>query len=213
MRWKRTNSTNRQGTAFQTKLALEGKDAVMLVKKHFLLALNFLFFLAGMLMGIIFSRDIQPDQLSELDFLFQASIQSRAEGIGNVFIASFASAFLFVLVCFLFGLTLWGFLFSPFVLLFRGLGLGVTSGYLYAVYQLKGVLFYCVAVLPGALVCAIALILASREAMRTSRTLSQGGHWNVKLYFIRFGGVLILAAGAAMADAVLSFCLSGLFSF
>lgn len=133
--------------------------------------------------------------------------------MGTVFIASFASTFLFMLLCFLFGLTLWGFLLTPPVLFFRGVGLGVTSGYLYAAYHFKGILFYCVVVLPGALVCGAALILAAREAMRTSRSIGRGEHWNMKLYCIRFGGVLILAAGAALTDAVLSFCLSGLFSF
>ena len=44
MRWKRTNITNEQGPALKVKLTVEGKDAVKLVKKHFLLFLNLFFF-------------------------------------------------------------------------------------------------------------------------------------------------------------------------
>ena len=213
MRWKRTNITNEQGPALKVKLTVEGKDAVKLVKKHFLLFLNLFFFLSGMLGGILFSRNLHQEALSGLDFLFQATVQSRTGSVGTVFAASFASSFLFLFLCFLFGLALWGFLLTPPVLFFRGVGLGVSSGYLYAAYHFKGILFYCVVVLPGALVCGAALILAAREAMRTSRSIGRGEHWNMKLYCVRFGGVLILAAGAALTDAVLSFCLSGLFSF
>ena len=149
-----------------------------------------------------FSRNLHQEALSGLDFLFQATVQSRTGSVGTVFAASFASSFLFLFLCFLFGLALWGFLLTPPVLFFRGVGLGVASGYLYAAYHFKGILFYCVVVLPGALVCGAALILAAREAMRTSRSIGRGEHWNMKLYCVRFGGVLILA-----------FCLSGLFSF
>lgn len=98
-----------------------------------------------------------------------------------------------------------GLLLTPPVLFFRGVGLGVASGYLYAAYHFKGILFYCVVVLPGALVCGAALILAAREAMRTSRSIGRGEHWNMKLYCVRFGGVLIFGCRRALTDAVLSF--------
>ena len=128
MRWKRTNITNEQGPALKVKLTVEGKDAVKLVKKHFLLFLNLFFFLSGMLGGILFSRNLHQEALSGLDFLFQATVQSRKGSVGTVFAASFASSFLFLFLCFLFGLALWGFLLTPPVLFFRGVGLGVASG-------------------------------------------------------------------------------------
>ena len=176
-------------------------------------------FLAGMAAGAVYAGNADPQALERLDFLFAGNFRARATAsFLSIFTASFASAFLFVLACFLCGLSLWGMFFIPCVLAFRGFGLGLTSGYLYAVYGGKGILFNLIVILPGAFACCLAVLLAAKEGIGFSRLLASCGSLPVnrpklKLYTLHFGVVLALAFLAALLDLLLSACFGGLFSF
>ncbi|TGJ76513.1 stage II sporulation protein M [Caproiciproducens galactitolivorans] len=181
------------------------------------------FLICGMAFGAVFARNADMITLKKLDFLFYSNFQSRAgQPMSTVFSASFASSFLFIFVCFLCGLSMWGMLFIPAVLFFRGFGLGLTSGYLYAAYGGKGVLFNLSVILPGAFVCCIAILLAAKEGARFSRVIascSAGagkkaiGPPKMKPYVLRFGAILTVAFSAAVFDVLFSGCFAGMFSF
>jgi stage II sporulation protein M len=117
---------------------------------------------------------------------------------------------------------MWGMFFIPFVVFFRGFGLGLTSGYIYAAYAWEGVLYNLVVILPGALFCCIAILLAAREGTRFSKRMAACGtsapnevmrRSNLKLYLMRFGAILALSFFAALIDLLLSACFAGLFRF
>ena len=57
----------------------------------------------------------------------------------------------------------------PLAPLFRGFGMGITAGYLYAAYGFQGFLFHLAVILPGAFICLIAILIASRESMLFSK--------------------------------------------
>lgn len=175
--------------------------------------------LSGMAAGALYSRNVGSESLLHLDFIFNSNIVSRASNtyISN-FTASFASSFLFILACFLSGLSLWGVFIVPAVLFFRGFGLGLTSGYMVSVYGGMGVLFYLCVILPGAFVSCLAIIFASREGMHYSRFFAFHASearqsFRMKWYLMRFGGILGLCFLAALIDLTLSSLLGGLFSF
>lgn len=117
---------------------------------------------------------------------------------------------------------MWGMFLIPAIVFFRGFGLGLTSGYVYASYAWKGVLYNFAVILPGAFFCCIAILLAAREGIRFSRrmaangTSAQGGVIglkNLKVYLMRFGTILALAFCAALMDLLFSACFAGLFRF
>ena len=181
------------------------------------------FLICGMVFGAIFARNAGISALNKLDFLFYSNFKVRAaQPFISVFSASFASSFLFILFCFLCGLSMWGMFIIPGVVFFRGFGLGLTSGYIYAAYRWNGILFNLIVILPGAFICCLAILLAAREGTRFSRkiascstsvqsgTISRG---NMKLYLMRFGAILGIAFSAALIDAFLSACFAGMFSF
>lgn len=174
-------------------------------------------FLAGMAAGAVYARNADPQALERLDFLFAGNFKARATAsFLSIFTASFASAFLFVFACFLCGLSMWGMFFIPCVLAFRGFGLGLTAGYLYAAYGGRGVLFHLVVILPGAFACCLAVLLAAREGIGFSRLLcgtQSISRPKLRLYALHFGAVLALAFLAALLDLLLSACFGGLFSF
>ena len=140
----------------------------------------------------------------------------------SIFVASLASSFLFLLFCFLCGLSIWGAYCVPLAPLFRGFGMGITAGYLYAAYGFQGFLLHLAVILPGAFICLIAILIASRESMLFSKKIHLGRKTeeqeaqpknNVRHFFIRFSiltGILIIGA---LVDVLTTVCFSGLFVF
>lgn len=195
------------------------KDLLLAIQENQAMFLLALVLLAGMVMGSVYARSAGITSLNRLDFLFAGNFKARLlQPFIMVFSASFASSFIFILACFLCGLSMWGAFFIPVVLAFRGFGLGLTSGYLYSAYAWKGILYNLAVILPGAFVCCLAILLASLEGVRYSRTLATRksctpGDQCIRNYVLRFGVILALACAAALLDTMLSALFGGCFSF
>jgi len=209
--------------SFRRRSFIDAKCFIEALHENRILVLFSISLIIGMIFGAIFARNAGMDALNRLDFLFYSNFKMRAvQSVISIFAASFASSFIFVFICFLCGLSMWGMIIIPAVLFFRGFGLGLTSGYLYAAYGLKGILFNFSVILPGAFVCCLAILLAAREGSRFSRRIASCGAMpesgtispsKIKLYLLRFGAILALAFSAALLDVLFSACFAGLFSF
>jgi stage II sporulation protein M len=178
--------------------------------------------LCGMVFGAIFARSAGSGALEKLDFLFSSNYKARiSQPWTSVFMASLASSFVFILFCFLCGLSMWGMFCIPAIPFFRGFGLGLTSGYLYAAYGFKGILFNAVIIIPGAFVCILSILFAAREGIQFSKKIAacgvmieKGHSWPpLKAYFSHFGVVIVIAFAAAVIDLIMAVCFAGIFSF
>ena len=196
---------------------------LQIFRQQFLLVFLGLFLIAGLILGVIFIRNADYSLLKTLDFVFFSNVKARsALPVLSIFVASLASSFLFLLFCFLCGLSIWGADCVPLAPLFRGFGMGITAGYLYAAYGFQGFLFHLAVILPGAFICLIAILIASRESMLFSKKIHLGRKTeeqeaqpknNVRHFFIRFSiltGILIIGA---LVDVLTTVCFSGLFVF
>ncbi len=196
---------------------------LQIFRQQFLLVFLGLFLIAGLILGVIFIRNADYSLLKTLDFVFFSNVKARsALPVLSIFVASLASSFLFLLFCFLCGLSIWGAYCVPLAPLFRGFGMGITAGYLYAAYGFQGFLFHLAVILPGAFICLIAILIASRESMLFSKKIHLGRKTeeqeaqpknNVRHFFIRFSiltGILIIGA---LVDVLTTVCFSGLFVF
>ena len=196
---------------------------LQIFRQQFLLVFLGLFLIAGLILGVIFIRNADYSLLKTLDFVFFSNGKARsALPVLSIFVASLASSFLFLLFCFLCGLSIWGAYCVPLAPLFRGFGMGITAGYLYAAYGFQGFLFHLAVILPGAFICLIAILIASRESMLFSKKIHLGRKTeeqeaqpknNVRHFFIRFSiltGILIIGA---LVDVLTTVCFSGLFVF
>lgn len=196
-----------------------GKDMLQAIRENQAVFILALLFLAGMGAGAVYSRNAQFCAVSRLDFLFAGNFKARlTQPLLSVFSASFASAFLFIFACFLCGLSMWGAFLIPAVLIFRGFGLGLTSGYLYAAFAWKGILYNLAVILPGAFLCCVSLLLASLAGIRYSRMLASRRAVSedvlpMRDYLLQFGAVLALAFGSALLDTLMSSLFGGCFSF
>lgn len=196
---------------------------LQIFRQQFLLVFLGLFLIAGLILGVIFIRNADYSLLKTLDFVFFSNVKARsALPVLSIFVASLASSFLFLLFCFLCGLSIWGAYCVPLAPLFRGFGMGITAGYLYAAYGFQGFLFHLAVILPGAFICLIAILIASKESMLFSKKIHFGRKSeeqeaqpknNVRHFFIRFSiltGILIIGA---LVDVLTTVCFSGLFVF
>ena len=196
---------------------------LQIFRQQFLLVFLGLFLIAGLILGVIFIRNADYSLLKTLDFVFFSNVKARsALPVLSIFVASLASSFMFLLFCFLCGLSIWGAYCVPLAPLFRGFGMGITAGYLYAAYGFQGFLFHLAVILPGAFICLIAILIASRESMLFSKKIHLGRKTeeqeaqpknNVRHFFIRFSiltGILIIGA---LVDVLTTVCFSGLFVF
>lgn len=177
-------------------------------------------FFFGLLAGSFYING-KGTSVSDLpDLFFYNSVLTRLQGSGvSVFIASTASSFLFLAAAFILGLTIWGRgaeLILPFL---RGFGLGMTAGYLYSGIE-KGIAFYLLVILPGAVFYVTAIIKASAEGMNFSfrliRFYKVGNPIrcvppSVLFFAARIGTIEIYALIGAIIDAVSILLFSGLF--
>lgn len=192
-----------------------------IIKNNAVLFLLCIMFLLGIFVGAVSTKSIDADMLSLLDFLFLTNFNTRIEqSLIYTFSATLSSAFIFLLAVLLLGLTLWGFLIIPIISFFRGYGLGLSLGYIYGIYKIKGILFNVLVMLPGAIIISAAIILFSKLSISFSFKLSRGAFVRksvsqvfMKNYLIRFAFFLIAIAVGSAVDMIFTAVFSGLFSF
>ena len=174
--------------------------------------------LGGELLGIFLIGFLGSDARFSLHTILENSLSRQtAQETGLLFLSSMFSAVLLLLVCFLLGLSLWGMFLVPLVPLCQGMGLGISAAMLFQEKGLHGIAFFLLAVLPGALLSAAAVLLACRESLKASYSLfrkelqKEPAPFPVRTYFIRFGLLTVLAILSAAADTLTSFWFSPYF--
>jgi len=217
---KRTNFYRHQ---WKCRSFLDRKSFFEALHNNRILVFLSVLLLCGMVFGAIFARSAGSASLEKLDFLFFSNYKARiAQPWASVFMASLASSFVFILCCFLCGLSMWGMFCIPAVPFFRGFGLGLTSGYLYAAYGFQGILFNALIIIPGAFVCILSILFAAREGIQFSKKIAacgvmiekKGYSWPpLKTYFSHFGVVIVIAFAAAVIDLVMAVCFAWIFWF
>lgn len=123
----------------------------------------------GMISGAITVPTLNIDLLNNLDFIFLTDFSERIQQTNlQVFISSFSVLSIFALLVELSAFSCWGVLVIPLITTFRNVGLGITAGYLYLIYGLKGIAFYILILLPGVFISSLGLISFSSEAINFS---------------------------------------------
>ena len=151
------------------KLFLDDYDIINLGKNNKLLIFLSLTLFAGMVFGSLSVNSLSMEVVHKLDFLFSSDFQERINQSSlDVFVSSLSTSAFFILGMEIVALSFWGAALVPSVLFFKGLGLGLTAGYLYSIYGLKGVAFYILILLPGIFISSVGLVLFSVDAVKFS---------------------------------------------
>lgn len=139
-------------------------------KRYGIFVLFSFLMLAGLAFGSVYSKFADSAFIKSLDFLFTTNFDTRlAQNAIGIFCSCFASDFIFLLATFLLGFTPWGIPFLIFLSFFKGFGTGITAGFLFASYSMKGVGFYLLIILPGTFIFCMALALCSTYAFSFSK--------------------------------------------
>ena len=187
----------------------------------------FFVFVATLILGIAagaFAGRCADDELMKnLDILFLTNYRVRCtQGLADAFIASFASVFLFLLILFLSGLSLWGCCISVIMPFIKGYGYGLSIGYLYMNYGFSGILYNLLVILPGAFLCCAVICAAARESTLSSwrficqfrkKPASESPNSQMKNYMLAMIWLLFLSAISSVTDMIFSVLFSWMFRF
>lgn len=196
---------------------------VKFIRENKLISLLTLFLICGMVLGAASARFANDNMIENMDFLFASNFKVRAsQSLFNTFAASLTSSFIFVICTFLMGLSVWGVVPIPIIPLFRGVGLGLTAGFLYSNYGFKGFAYHLIVLLPGILISAAAIILEAKEAiffsLKLASTISPKSSpekmWTkFRMYLLHTGYVFIISVVASIIDTLFTVLFAGWFNF
>lgn len=145
------------------------KEITYFIKNNKLLIFLSIILILGMIFGALGIKFIKLDTIKKLDFLFATDFSERtSQPKVYTFIASFSSSYIFTLLILIMSLSFFGSITIPIIIFFRGVGLGITSGYLYLIYGLKGIAYHILILLPGIFISSIAILLISSHAIKFS---------------------------------------------
>lgn len=175
----------------------------------------------GLIFGAICAGNADEALINSLDFIFVSDFHSRCnQTVLSSFVAALTSNFIFFAANFLLGLSVWGSVGVPFLIAFKGFGIGITGGYLYKSYGLNGVGFFLLVMLSGYVISALALIFQGKNSILFSNSLlakirgvSTKTDETIYKYIINNSFMLIALSISSMADAILNTLFAGLFAF
>lgn len=171
--------------------------------------------LAGMISGIIGIDKKQFGLSDGVGIIFGDNIDARLKSsFLQIFTDSLATYFIFMLIIFLLGLSVWGFLIVPFVVAYKGYGIGFLSGYLTLAYGVKGFIFYAVVILLGACASTLAIVAAGEQSVKMSLNMLKlaSPHSNVncrifssvRQFITRISLLMLILCASALLDGLMN---------
>lgn len=151
------------------RLKLQKEQLLLSFKSRGIRALILCLFLLGLAIGAASSGGFDENTLKKLDVLFINNVSARRSmNAFDVFLSCFVSCFLFVFSAFLASFSAWGAFAIPILSVFKGFTVGVSCVVIIMKYQLSGVGFYILVILPGALLFLYTVIRYYSLGVRTS---------------------------------------------
>lgn len=193
------------------------------LKKNGVFMVFCLILFGGVLCGALSGRYADAAVMKRLDVIFLTNFDQRcSRGLLSSFAASFGSAVIFLFVIILLGLSLWGGFFAVLIPFFKGYGYGLTSGFLYSEYGVKGIFYNILIILPGMFISSAVIAAASLYSFRNSlktvqcfrrQIVSDDPRAQIKTYLLKMLWLLFMSAAASLVDMICSLCFSWIFHF
>ncbi|HHZ06235.1 MAG TPA: hypothetical protein GX401_05550 [Clostridiales bacterium] len=204
--------------------SLSKSDVLYYFRRYGLVGFLVASLLAGLVTGAIIAKNADVNLMKSLDFIFVTDFQAKLnQSIFITFAAAMTSYFIFFITEFLLGLSAWGAVGVPIVIFFKGMGIGLSSGYLYNAKGLQGVGFYLLVMLLGVVASSVALVAQGKGAVSFANSIwyklynkkssAVASEPVITKYLVDSSYVLIGIAIAALVDALLTTFFSGLFNF
>ncbi|MEE0839939.1 MAG: hypothetical protein U0L72_05230 [Acutalibacteraceae bacterium] len=183
---------------------------IALVRENLIIVIFTLIFALGTLISTVFIGSESLKNLSEgfLDLFLKNRI---SVGFFSQFLFSFVFSFIFIFSAFIFGTSLLGIAFVPFIIFSRGIFSGLLLAALYTDFGLIGIAVNLLSVLPGTIVCVLALINVSSDSMNLSyqigKTVIGNGQniykFNITRLLKKYSLALIITAIGSLFEVIL----------
>lgn len=206
-----------------TKKFLSENDIYNFGKNNRILLLMFLCLIVGMAIGSVSAGCINFETLDRLNVVFLTDFKQRiAQNGTEIFVSSLSLYFIFALILELSAFAAWGIISAPLLLIFKGIGMGLSGGYLYLVYGLKGIAFYILILVPGIFISSIAFAFFGVSAFKSSFAISKkllpkpsdAVLWNyVKSNLKKLGYCTLLLCFSAFLDMAFMMMFASFFEF
>lgn len=179
--------------------------------------------LSGIFLGAVLIKLADKNILKLINILFLSDFkESLSKNLLDTFVSSISSTFIFILISFFMGLSMWGFVLTPIIPFIRGICIGLSECYLYSVYGIKGICFHTLVFLPGIFISSIAVLLMARESIKISNSFSSiifcknkldNIYKSTQLYLLRSGCISIIVIISSATDLISTLLFSKFFSF
>lgn len=216
------NDSNRQSMGKFINF-LDRYDIINFSKNYRTIIFLSILLLLGMVLGTISISAVNMDFIYKVDFLFLNDFKERiASSNLEIFTSSLLSLSFFSLLIEFVTLSFFGALLIPVLIAFKGLGIGMTAGYLYLIYGLKGIAFYILILLPGIFVSSIGLIIFAAESFKFSCKFAKKifpkadgiSIWNeFKNYIHKIGCAFVILLFSSLLDVGFMAMFSRFFEF
>lgn len=198
----------------RTRLTLKNNDYL---QKNYIFITLILLFIIGMVYGALIIKT-QSAQLYEQLSVLTGSYNYKENQFIHTLFSSFFSNTIFLLVPYFAGYGAIFQLVPAFVPLFKGLGLGLSMGYIYQTEGLGGIGYCALIIIPHTAVALIAIIIGCRESIKMSnlffKSIKQSECLNletIKLYNVKFIVLTAISFIAALINALSVMLFFGIF--
>ncbi len=187
------------------------------LKRTKVIALLFSIMAAGILFGTMLFRGSTDREIFSSDALCQGFIKfTYSQSVLDVFIRSLSWTSLLLIMLFLMGFCCITQIAELLILFWRGVSLGISVSYMYAVYGIKGTLITVLMILPHAVVTSAVLVFAAREALRCSNLYmfhftgreQCTEQLQFRLYLLRFAVLMGIVLLSSSADCAITYLLT-----
>lgn len=172
----------------------------------------FIIFTIGFIIGAILIGFNHEESLKQLEILINRFIKDRTnQTFISIFVSSFIGFSAPILILFIIGFLPIGQPIAFFIPFFHGLGLGLSTSYLYASSGFKGFLFCLFLIAPCEIIYSFILIVSSKFSVQLSNNIFKNilfinlrfkNKQFFKNYILKFLYIFILQIFAAFVDGL-----------
>ncbi len=180
-----------------------------------LIKILFVIFIVGMIYGAMLIGLNRDEAVNQLGSMMQKFIDKRIEqSIFITFASSFFSSMVLIVILFFTGFISIGQPIAFFIPMFQGMGIGLSTAYLYSSKGINGIIFCLVLIAPTTIISTLTLLLGSKESIRFSNKIlktlfpqkfDQNMQGELKLYLKRFSALTIFQLISAFTDTICTF--------
>ncbi len=160
---------NNQKALHLPDIRKSGTDLKQLLSRFGIQTVFSVLFLLGLTVGAASGRSFSSETFEKLDMLFVTNIDARMQmSVFDIFVSCFVSYFIFIFCIFLSSFSAWGIATIPLLSALKGFTVGLSTAFIFSRYQLSGIGFYILVVLPGAVLFLFTLIRYATYGFRLS---------------------------------------------